>query len=270
MVFAFSALAACAPTPPPAAPSPPSALDTPSAEEASAGDAAAVTLEPAGAEPPVEGSPSLASGPEATADDGLDADIAELSASTRAEGAPSLAPPAPSEPSEPSEPSGPSGREIVYRVTPKGLVIEVDGIHLRPEAKPFKHRSGAYGVELVVNAESFDGRQYWMSKPKEGPLSIAGKIESRGGKSSRFADQREGSSDEVVTEGSPRRFEQRWPGKGQPKLWAGQTVTLEVGLWGVRAESERERPVRRLFVVKMVAGPGAQAVITPPTLDWGS
>jgi hypothetical protein len=148
-------------------------------------------------------------------------------------------------------------------------VIEIDGIHLRPEAKPFKQKSGAYGIELVVNAESFDGRQYWLNKPKEGPLSIAGKVEGQG-KSSRFADQREGSGEEPVLEGSPRRFRQRWPGHGQPKLWAGQTVTLEVGLWGVRAESERERPVRRLFVVKMVAGPHSQAVITPPTIDWGS
>jgi len=47
-------------------------------------------------------------------------------------------------------------------------------------------------------------------------------------------------------------------------------VTLEVGLWGVRAEADRERPVRRLFVVKMVAGPHSQAVITPPTMDWGT
>ena len=61
-----------------------------------------------------------------------------------------------------------------------------------------------------------------------------------------------------------------WPGRGQPKLWWGQTVTLEVGLWGVRAESEREKPVRRLFVVKMVGGNSPQPVITPPTLDWGS
>jgi hypothetical protein len=149
-------------------------------------------------------------------------------------------------------------------------VIEIDGIHLRPEAKPFKEKSGAYGIELVVNVESFDGRQYWVNKPSEGPLSIAGKVEGKAGKGERFADQRVGGGEDVVTEGNPRRFKQRWPGRGQPRLWQGQTVTLEVGLWGVRAESERERPVRRLFVVKMVAGSKSPAVITPPTLDWGT
>jgi hypothetical protein len=202
--------------------------------------------------------------PGSSSDDGLDADIAALSASTQ-----TVPAAAPSKPEPTAAGESMAGREIVYRVTPKGLVIEIDGIHLRPEAKPFKDKNGAYGVQLVVNAESFDGRQYWVNKPKEGPLSIAGKVEGQG-KSSRFEDQREGSGEEPVLDGSPRRFEQRWPGRGQPKLWSGQTVTLEVGLWGVRVGTERERPVRRLFVVKMVAGPRSQAVITPPTMDWGT
>jgi hypothetical protein len=192
------------------------------------------------------------------ADDGLDADIAELSASTGG-----AAKPAPA-----TAPSS-GAREIVYRVTPKGLVIELDGVHLRPEAKPFKEKNGAYGIELVLHAESFDGRQYWLNKPDEGPLSIAGKIESKDGKSARFSDERSGEGEEVITDGAARSFRQRWPGRGQPKLWWGQTVTLEIGLWGVRTEADRERPVRRLFVVKMVAGNKPVAVITPPTIDWG-
>lgn len=191
-------------------------------------------------------------------DDGLDADIAELSASTGGSPIPERGA------------AASSAREIVYRVTPGGLVIELDGIHLRPVAKPFKDKNGAYGIELTLKADSFDGRQYWLSKPAEGPLSIAGKIESKGGKSTRFSDQRTGAEEEVVMEGASRTFRQRWPGRGQPKLWWGQTVTLEIGLWGVRAESNRQRPVQRLFVVKMVAGNKPLAVITPPTLDWGS
>lgn len=166
--------------------------------------------------------------------------------------------------------SEPRGREIVYRVTPKGLVIEIDGFHLRPQAKPFKEKNGAYGVELVVTAESFDGRQYWLSKPKAGPFSIAGKIESKSSPALRFADRREGEGEELIHSGEPRTLRQRWPGRGQPKLWWGQTLTLEVGLWGVRADSGRERPVRRLFLVKMVAGNPPQAVVSPPTLDWGT
>jgi hypothetical protein len=194
------------------------------------------------------------------ANDGLDEDIAELSRTT--DGDPGT--------EKTAATSSKVSRDIVYRVTPKGLVIELDGFHLRPEATPFKDKNGAYGIDLVVTAESFDDRQYWVKKPGEGPLSIAGKVEAKDGKSTRFADERKGDGEELVKAGNPRRFRQRWPGRGQPKLWWGQSVTLEIGLWGVRAEAERERPVRRLFVVKMVGGNHPQAVITPPTMDWGS
>lgn len=268
-VAALSILAgglACGPSPQPSAPSAAAASEPEASGETwEASPEAADDATDAEGGPAASGEPLGNEAASAGSDDGLDADIAALSASTQT--TPATKPAGSTATPAPSESTG--GREIVYRVTPKGLVIEIDGIHLRPEAKPIKDKSGAYGIQLIVNAESFDGRQYWVNKPKEGPLSIAGKVESQG-KSTRFGDEREGSGEEPVLEGNPRRFEQRWPGRGQPKLWAGQTVTLEVGLWGVRTESERERPVRRLFVVKMVAGPRSQAVITPPTMDWGT
>jgi hypothetical protein len=193
-------------------------------------------------------------------DDGLDADIAELSRNTAASGTPGD-----------TGGSEVSGREVVYRVTPTGLVIELDGIHFRPEAKPFKAKNGAYGIELSVSAESFDGRKYWVDKPSAGPLSLAGKIEDKAGKALRFSDQRKPAGEEGVTAGEPYRFRQRWPATGQPKLWPGQKLTLEVGLWGVRAEAGRQRPVRRFFVVEMTAaGNRPRAVVSPPTMDWGN
>lgn len=251
--------AAPAQTPGPASPAEPSPAELASAEPAPLPD------REEGREPEAGGAPGESD------DDGLDADIAALSASTAAGAAAARA----TETERPGEAAAGAGaetdgRQIVYRVTPRGLVIEIDGIHLRPVAKPFKDKGGAYGVELTLEAESFDGRQYWLKTPSEGPLALAGKIEKKDGASSRFADERAGDGERVVMGGAPERFRQRWPGNGQPKLRSGQTVTLEVGLWGLRVESGRERPVRRLFVVKMVAGNRAQAVITPPTLDWGS
>ncbi len=235
---------ACAARPAPAAPD---------------GEVAAVPIEPTlrestATQPPPEGEVDL------DANDGLDADMSTLAEQTSANtGKP-----------KPAQSAEPASRDIVYRVTPKGLLIELDGLHLRPEAKATKDKNGAYDIEIVVHAESFDGRQYWVKQPKEGPLSLAGKIEDKSGKATRFSDERKGDAEQVVLAGEPRHFRQRWPGKGQPKLWWGQTVTLEVGLWGVRTESERERPVRRLFVVKMLGGNSPQPVLTPPTLDWGS
>ena len=193
--------------------------------------------------------------------DDLDADIAALSKAT-ASGA---------ESKPESKASEFAGRDIVYRVTPQGLVIEVGGIHLRPEAKAVKESGGTYAVQLTLTAESFDERQYWLSKPAGGPLAVAGKIEAAAGTKQRFADQKRGDAEqEVVRAGEPRKFKQRWPGKGQPKLRAGQTLTLEVGLWGVHADAEKERAVKRLFELKLVGSDPPQAVISPPTLDWGS
>ena len=187
-------------------------------------------------------------------DDNLDSDIAELSRQTKGGTAKS---------------AENKGRDVVYRVTPKGLVIEVEGIHFRPEVKAVRSAQGTYELVVTLNAESFDERQYWLRKPDEGPLAIAGSVADKAGKSARFSDQRQGDGEEVVMAGQPRAFKQRWPGRGQPKLRPGQSVTLEVGLWGVRAESEREHPVRRLFMVKMLATGRPEPVVTPPTVDWG-
>jgi hypothetical protein len=266
-ILGLSALLACG-SPPPAA----SPATEPAADETS--------VPSAGAEPAAASSASGEGEATGTAtpggDDGLDADIAALSASTQSPSTPSAAGAAGATGNPPRAAKGAAtadqnvGRDIVYRVTPKGLVIEADGVHFRPEAKVVREKGGSYSIQLVLNVESFDGRRYWVDKASKGPLSIAGKVEDGKGKISRFDDRRGETSEEGVMSEAPRRFEQRWPGQGQPKLRAGQTVTLEVGLWGVRAESERERPVRRLFVVKLVAGDRAPAVITPPAMDWGS
>lgn len=253
---------ACGPTAPARAPDAAAPLEA-SPTPGSSGDAAPPTAADAGGAD-TSAAPLGAAAPASDdsggainldGDDDLDADIAALSSATK---------------SPEAKPSELSGREIVYRVTPQGLVIEVGGIHLRPVAKAFRDARGNYGVDLQLTAESFDDRQYWLSRPEEGPLSIAGRIEGPAGKRRRFADERHGDAEEVVRPGAPRQFKQRWPGKGQPKLRPGETLTLEVGLWGVHADAERERPVRRLFEVKLVGARPPQAVVSPPTLDWGS
>lgn len=285
------AVASCgSPAPPPRAPSEPAAGDAPPAgAEAQTGetqpaapDAQASNAQSPNAQSPSAQSPSgqppsgsspAAKAPESAArtappagaasggtstdsDDNLDADIAELSRETKG-GAVSKAPET-------------KGRDLIYRVTPKGLVIEVNGIHFHPEAKAVRGKGGSYEILITLNAESFDERQYWLRKPKTGPLAIAGSLAGSAGTKERFKDQRQDEGEEeAVMPGSSRTFKQRWPGPGQPKLLPGQTVTLEVGLWGVRAESERERPVRRLFMVKMLASARGEPVISPPELDWG-
>jgi hypothetical protein len=253
-------LASCAPSAPPQHPTAEATAPAEGAAEAepAAGDAPVASPAPPGSSAP---STNAAGEIELDPSDDLDADIAALSKAT-ASGA---------ESKPESKPSEFAGRDIVYRVTQQGLVIEVGGIHLRPEAKAVKQAGGTYAVQLTLSAESFDERQYWLAKPAGGPLAIAGKIEAGASKKQRFTDQKRGEAEqEVVRAGEPRKFKQRWPGKGQPRLRSGQTLTLEVGLWGLHADSEQERAVKRLFEVKLVAADPPQAVISPPALDWGS
>jgi hypothetical protein len=262
-------LAGCAPSAPAQhAEAGTAARETPAKEAAApvgpgAGSAPAASsaTENTPAPPAATPSPNAAGEIELDSGDDLDADIAALSKAT-ASGA---------ERKPESKPAAFAGRDIVYRVTQQGLVIEVGGIHLRPEAKAVKEAGGTYAVQLTLGAESFDERQYWLAKPAGGPLAIAGKIEGAAGKKQRFSDQKRGEAEqEVVRAGEPRKFKQRWPGKGQPKLRSGQTLTLEVGLWGVHADTEQERAVKRLFELKLVAADPPQAVISAPTPDWGS
>lgn len=206
-----------------------------------------------------------ATSPHAETDDGLDDDIAAIAESLSEDSA------SPHSAGENTKLKDATAREpIVYRVSPQGLTIEVDGLHFRPTAEAHRRPNGSYGVEIELRAEAFDGRNYWIQEPAEGPLSIAGSVVSPNGRKSRFGDRRQGGEPQLVIGGETVVFRQTWPGKGQPRLLKGHTLTLEIGLWGTREENVRERPVRRLFVVKLFAGKGAKPVISPPSLDWGN
>jgi hypothetical protein len=43
-------------------------------------------------------------------------------------------------------------------------------------------------------------------------------------------------------------------------------VHIDVGLWGFGTDAEQVRPLKKLFVVEMVAGAKAQAVVSPPEI----
>jgi hypothetical protein len=164
----------------------------------------------------------------------------------------------------PSAPDAPRGREIIYRVSSGELTVDLGGITLKPKAKAVKRDNGSYGVELEVVAESKDGQRYWIQSPGNRPLSIAGEITVRGNETQRFGDERKGDGELTVGSSAMRTFRQSWPAKGQPRVWGGQKATLEVGLWGVRGEDERDRPVKRLFIVKLSASARPTALIMPP------
>jgi hypothetical protein len=160
--------------------------------------------------------------------------------------------------------STPSGRDIVYRVSSGELTVEIGGLTLRPKAKAVKRGKGSYGVEIEIEATSKDGQQYWIRSPSNRPLSIAGELVVRSDETQHFGDERKGEGELLVPGSGTKVFRQSWPTKGQPKLWGGQKATLEVGLWGMHGDEERERPVKRLFIVKVSASARPTALIMPP------
>lgn len=153
----------------------------------------------------------------------------------------------------------PKGRDITYRMTSGGLVIEVEGLSLEPKAVPVKTAKG-WIVALSVRATAKDQHAHKLLSPEKGPLMVAAEI-VRGDKSERVGDERKGDDEETLNAGEATTLDR----KVQVPVVAGQTLTLNVGLWGLGRDAEERRPVKKLFVVKMVAGAKKpQPVITPP------
>jgi hypothetical protein len=83
----------------------------------------------------------------------------------------------------------------------------------------------------------------------------------RKGKKERIGDERKGDGEETVTEGMPITLARDF----KKAIGSGQSVTLFVGLWGLGRDTEEKRLVRKLFVVKMVAGnKKPKPAVSPP------
>jgi hypothetical protein len=153
----------------------------------------------------------------------------------------------------------PGGKNIVYRMTASGLVIELDGVQLEPHAAPIK-LGGGWGVKLSVRAKATDDREHRLQSPTQGPLMVAAEID-RGGKKELVPDQREGDG-EITLAKSPATAIER---EVRKPIVAGQSLTLYVGLWGLGADAGDRKPIKKLFVVRMVAGTHKpQPVVTAP------
>jgi hypothetical protein len=156
-------------------------------------------------------------------------------------------------------------RTVKYIMTTKGLEIEIEGVRFMPRASPVKSGKG-WGVRVEVDAKVLDDAAHSLLDPENGPLAFAGTVE-RGGPAQRIVDKRTGEGEKLIAQGDKVAFSREWPGKsGEKPLVAGQTLTLEVGLWGLGPDADQRRPVRDFFQVKLRVGDSGkpQPVITPP------
>ncbi len=159
--------------------------------------------------------------------------------------------PADDQPDEPAPPArDPNAQRTVrYVLMPEGLKAEVDDVRFMIKAETVRTPAG-FGVRVVVSATASEDRS--LLAPKNGPLAFAGAVK-RGGKSDAesFGDEREGDGDQPLGAGTTVKLSREWPGKhGMKPLGNGESVELDVGLWGLGTGPANRRAVRQLARVK--------------------
>ncbi|HEY3237518.1 MAG TPA: hypothetical protein VGJ84_22555 [Polyangiaceae bacterium] len=156
-----------------------------------------------------------------------------------------------------------------YRITDKGLLIDMTGVHFVATVKPVRVEAG-WGVEVDLQGEARDDKEHNLLSPKSGPLAFGGEVK-RKGQSARFGDKRSEDSNLTLGPNKPLKTTRTWPGTtGEKPLSAGDELKLEVGLWGLGDTPETRKRVREFFIVRMTAGKQKPLpVIEPPASAGG-
>jgi hypothetical protein len=155
-------------------------------------------------------------------------------------------------------------REVKYVVTPEGLKVEVAGVRFLVSAEA-KQIAQGWGAKLSVKAESMDGKQHVLLSPKNGPIAFAAAVFKKGSaEAERIPDGREGDGELTIGAGSPATFSRQFPNKGGRVLAIGETLDMEVALWGLGETKDDRRPVKQFVHVKMKVDKGKPKVVVEP------
>ena len=156
-------------------------------------------------------------------------------------------------------------REVKYVVTPEGLKIEVAGVRFMASAEA-KQIAQGWGAKVTIKAEATDGKEHVLLNPKNGPIAFAAAVFKKGStEAERIPDSREGEG-EVKVGASSSSFSREFPAKGGRVLAMGETLDMEVALWGLGESAEDRRPVKQFFHVKMKVDKGKpKAIVEPPS-----
>jgi hypothetical protein len=162
-----------------------------------------------------------------------------------------------------------AARTVKYVVTPEGLKIEVAGVRFLASAVA-KQIAQGWGAKVTIKAEATDGKEHVLLNPKNGPIAFAAAVFKKGStEAERIPDSRDGDA-ELKLGSSPTTFSREFPSKGGRVLAIGETLDLEVALWGLGDSSEARRPVKQFFHVKMKVDKGKpKAIVEPPASATG-
>jgi hypothetical protein len=155
-----------------------------------------------------------------------------------------------------------TGREVIYRMTPDGLKVEVEGAVFAVAAQSYVKPEG-YGVEVFVEATAkVEGT---LANPTAGPIAFAGKVVRKTGRVDQFGDRKGGNGTKPLGPSSPQKFSRKWPIENVSLLSPGDVLELQVGLWGYAPSNGKLRPVRKFATVTMKATEhGASPVVDAP------
>jgi len=211
------------------------------------------TQAPPPAPPPIAEAPAAAATPEPSAEPSKPEPAAAAEADAP--------PPAPAK----AEPDPNATREVTYVVVPEGLKISVAGVRFSVSASAVQVASG-WGVKLNVVASATDGKPHSLSSPKAGPVAFAGTVLRKGqSEAEPFGDERAGDGELSIFGDDPTKFSRTWPAKGVRVLGAGDSLELQVALWGLGSDKDSRRPVKKFCHVRMKVEKGKpRAILEPP------
>ena len=178
---------------------------------------------------------------------------------------------------EPSPPPAPKGddpdatRTVTYSVVPGGaLKISVVGIKFTVTATATKIGQG-WGVKVAVVSSAADGKPHSLSNPKAGPMAFAGTVQRKGAtEAEHFGDERVGDDELAIFGDEPTKFSRTWPSKGTRVLAIGESLDLQIGLWGLGTEKDASRPVKQFCHVRMQVDKNLpRAILEPPASASG-
>lgn len=172
--------------------------------------------------------------------------------------------PPPSKPAPPAKDPN-AEREVKYVITPEGLKVEVAGVRFLASAEAKQIASG-WGATIRIKAESLDGKEHVLLSPKNGPIAFAAAVFKKdSSEAERIPDARQGEGELTIGAGSPATFSRDFPNKNGRVLAIGETLDMQVGLWGLGDTKEDRRPLQQFVHVKMKVEKGKpKPIIEPP------
>lgn len=166
--------------------------------------------------------------------------------------APSAAAPEPSATPAPAAealPASEAQRELKYIQSPDGLRVEILGVKFVPKVEAVRTQLG-FVVKVTLSATASESRT--LLAPKNGALAFAGSVKRAGqSEPEHFGDERDGDGEEPLPAGTSVKLTREWPGKLKVRpLGNGDSLELDVALWGLGTTTNDRRPVKQFLRVK--------------------